>query len=261
MPPVSHDKPTEALFAVVRSELAGFVRYSAFHTDFNNPALKSIAQPQAPRDWPVSSADGDDLMPIETGLEECRLATCDPENPFHFMTIWIIRSALARNRLLQYYSQQCKSPLAPTVDQCTAALAYALELRMVECDRRLRGNSRIKSFPWFVDTYPPAVALNCILDRLRKCPDEGGADEAWTALSANYKARSVNPSCDKHRTLNLWVPIVLYVWRLRKIWMEQQNRPPREAPRIVMRMREQARQMDSGREQTNEEAGNFVSSR
>jgi Fungal specific transcription factor domain. len=40
----SHEKPTEAVFIVVRSELADFVRHSASHLNFINPSLNTMAQ-------------------------------------------------------------------------------------------------------------------------------------------------------------------------------------------------------------------------
>jgi Fungal specific transcription factor domain len=41
-PPAVHDKPTEALFALVWSELAVLVRHSNFYFDFTHPSLKMV---------------------------------------------------------------------------------------------------------------------------------------------------------------------------------------------------------------------------
>ncbi|KAF7552490.1 hypothetical protein G7046_g7395 [Stylonectria norvegica] len=238
--PTIHEKPTEALFTVVRSELADFVRYTSFHISFINPSLKTIAQPKATRHWPVAT-EGDDLAPIETAIEEKYLAACDPDNLLHFMTIWTTRSTLARNRLLQYYSRQSTSRVAPTLAHRNVAIAYAL--RMLECDTKLRSHTRTRGFLWFIDMYPPAIAFNHMLHELRDRPDEYRANEAWAALSANYDARAEPPSADKHRNLAIWIPIVLHVWRLRETRAARQNMPLLEVPRIVSCMRERARQM------------------
>lgn len=42
--PTMHGNPSEALFAVVRSEVGNFTRRSSFHLDFTNPALKTVAK-------------------------------------------------------------------------------------------------------------------------------------------------------------------------------------------------------------------------
>ncbi|KAJ0107620.1 hypothetical protein J7T55_007811 [Diaporthe amygdali] len=244
-PPAIHDKPTEALFAVVRSELADFLRHSAFHINFINPSLNSIVQPKAARQWPAA-AEGDTFVTIEKTLEEKRLALCNPETSLHFMTIWTMRSALARIRLLQYYSRQSASVATPTGAQRSAAISCAL--RMLDCDTKLRAHTLTRGFLWFVDMYLPAIAFNHVLNGLRNRPDEDWAGEAWDAMSANYEARTSVPSPDKHRNLVIWIPIVLHVWHLREALLERQNMPPAQVPRIVTLMREKARQMSSGGE-------------
>jgi hypothetical protein len=74
-PPSVQGKATDALFAVVRSELGDFVRHTMFHLDFTSPALKPIVPEVA------------DLATLEKLINEKYLKFCDEENPLHFMTI------------------------------------------------------------------------------------------------------------------------------------------------------------------------------
>ncbi len=83
--PAAHDKPTEALFAVVRSELADSLRHSAFHLNFINPSLNAIAQSKAARHGLIPESD--DCTVLEKTIQDKYLALCDPENPIHFMTL------------------------------------------------------------------------------------------------------------------------------------------------------------------------------
>ncbi|OCT46607.1 C6 transcription factor [Cladophialophora carrionii] len=84
-PPAIQGSATEAIFAVVRSEIADFVRYSAFHLDFTSPALKTIAKQPARVGTTAKAAD---LAKLEEVIQDRYLKSCDPDNPLHFMTMW-----------------------------------------------------------------------------------------------------------------------------------------------------------------------------
>lgn len=152
--PAIHGNPTEALFAVVRSELADFIRHSAFHLNFVNPSLNTIAQPKdAPHD---SVREGGELIAIGKVIEDKYLTFCDAEDPLHYMTIWTTRGSLARHRLLDHYSRHSTSSEQPTNAQRSAAISYALS--MLECDTKLRTSPLTKGYLWLADFYFPALA-------------------------------------------------------------------------------------------------------
>lgn len=244
--PEIHEKPSEALFAVVRGELADFVRHSAFHINFINPSLNAIARPKATRYG--YTVEGDDFVTFEKLIEDKYLCFCDPDNPVHFMTIWITRGMLARYRLLQYYSRQSTSSAQPMDEQRKAAISCALS--MLECDTKLRTNPLTKGFLWLVDMHIPALAFNHILSGLRNRPDEDYAEKAWETMSDNYEARAVLPSTDQHGSLVLWIQMVLHIWEIREKLLRRQNKQqPLETPRIVTSMRDKLRQMSSKGEQ------------
>ena len=64
-PPANQANPTEALFAVVRSELGEFIRHSVFHLDFSSPALKPIAKNL--QNGPAPAAD--EVIKLEEVIE------------------------------------------------------------------------------------------------------------------------------------------------------------------------------------------------
>lgn len=65
-PPAVQGKSTEAIFAVVCSEMGEFVRHSAFHLDFISPALKTVAK--AVQRGPVP--EGGELVTLEKTIED-----------------------------------------------------------------------------------------------------------------------------------------------------------------------------------------------
>lgn len=76
--PPSRTGVSEAFFAVVRSELGQFIRYTRFHLDFTNPALKPIAK-ELPH--------GGDLNALEKIVEDKYLKFCGPENSLQYMAL------------------------------------------------------------------------------------------------------------------------------------------------------------------------------
>lgn len=224
--PSNHDNPTEALFAVVRSELADFVRHSTFHINYINPSLNALAKP---KHGPALA--GDELTLLESIIEDKYLISCDPENPLHFMTIWTTRAFLARNRLLEHYSRFSTSSAQQTESERSAAVSHALS--MLECETKLRTSPLTKGFLWHVDSNVPALAYVHILNGLKKRPDDDHADRAWEALSDNYEARVTYSKAGEYGISDVFSRVVLRVWAAREELCREQGRPAVQPPRIV----------------------------
>ncbi|PKX92297.1 transcription factor domain-containing protein [Aspergillus novofumigatus IBT 16806] len=236
------NKPTEALFAVVRSELADLIRHTTFHINFVNPVLAAVAKAKDPGHVSIS-ADGE-MLTIQRAIEEKYLAFCDPADPLHFMTIWTTRGYLARNRLLEHYARHLSSPAMQQTDaQRNAALSYALE--MLECDTRLRVSPLTCRYRWLVDFHVPALAYIHVLNDLRKRPTESHAGKAWQAMSENYEARAMHPKPSGQGVFTVFARVVLQAWGAREIFLRQRGMPV-EAPQIVLDIRSKVGQTSSG---------------
>lgn len=147
-PPATSNRPTEMLFAVVRSELADFVRHSTFHLEFTNPFLNTTARRSTTTD------EGEGLLALEKMIEEKYLTFCNPENPLHFMTMWTMRGYLAKNRLLQHYSRYLAGSVQQTATQRNSGISHAL--RMLECDTNLMASSLTKGYLWLIHFHFPS---------------------------------------------------------------------------------------------------------
>ncbi|KAF4155505.1 hypothetical protein CNMCM6069_007913 [Aspergillus lentulus] len=240
--PPNSEKPTEALFAVVRSELADLIRHTTFHINFVNPVLAAVAKPKDPGLMSVS-ADGE-MLTIQKAIEEKYLAFCDPADPLHYMTIWTTRGYLARNRLLEHYARHLSSPAMQQTDaQRNAALFYALE--MLECDTRLRVSPLTSRYRWLVDFHVPALAYIHVLNDLRKRPTESHAGKAWQAMSENYEARARHPKPSGQGVFTVFARVVLQAWGAREIFLRQRGMPV-QTPQIVLDIRNKVGQTSSG---------------
>jgi hypothetical protein len=241
MAPTKHDtSATEALFVVVRSELADFVRNSVFHLNFvvGQPSSERISQ---------SKRDGGELKVLGKLIEDKHLVYCNEEVPLHYMTIWTTRSSLARSRLLEHYlTHSPSSSVRPTDAERSAAFSYAL--RMIECDTQLRTSRLTKGYLWLVDSYyPPILAYFHILNGLARRPAEELAKEAWSTMANNYEALVAGPK--HHRTRLVFATkfprTILQAWEAREALLTQQRVPPEIPPRLVLDAKAKMTQMNS----------------
>lgn len=237
--PAKHDSSsTEALFAVVRSELADFVRHGTSH-------LAIIAGKPSADMTIQSNCEGSELKAFEKRMEDKYLAHCNPEVPLHFITIWTTRSFFARSRLMEHYLTHASSaPDQLTDSQRSKAFGYAI--RMVECDTQLRTSPLVGGYLWLIEAlYSPILAHLHILNGLAKRPSQEHADMAWRAICDNYDALINGPK--HHRTRLIFTikfsRVTLQAWEVREALRRQQNSPPEPPPRLVLDARASASQM------------------
>lgn len=203
--PPSHRIPTEALYAVVSSELGNYARHSTSYLDCNGPTRHTWGErPLQP------SRTLDD---IETALENKYFALCNPENPIHFMTMWTARGFLAKYRLYEHYSRTARSNTPPTEHQRDTALTHAITI--LNCDTRLAASPLVKGFLWQLYFNFPFPSYMHIVSDLKKRPLAEPAERAWKAMSENCAARFTS---DKEVNLGfkLFSKPVLQSWEARE---------------------------------------------
>ncbi|KAH6839525.1 fungal-specific transcription factor domain-containing protein [Chaetomium sp. MPI-CAGE-AT-0009] len=110
--PTVHDKPTEALFVLVRSQLSDFIRHCAFHLDFTDPYLATFTEGKSTAQHELKEGS-DPLLRMHETVERT-LRPCDPNIPLHFITIWTARAFVARSRLLAYCARRAAPAAAHT---------------------------------------------------------------------------------------------------------------------------------------------------
>ena len=205
VPPAVQGKSTEALFAVVRSELGDYIRHTAFHLDYTSPALKPIA-----KHLQNDHAAGGELATIEGLIENRYLQWCDPENPIHFLTIWAMRAFLAKCRLLEHHSRLSGSSMSRTEAQRYTATSLAL--RTLECDTKIMTSPLTKRFLWLNHLYFPFPAYLQILQDLRRRANSERAHQAWETMSDNYVAWFGSHSQDHSAFFHIFINLVLQAW-------------------------------------------------
>jgi len=223
--PSPYDQPTEAIFAVVRSELGDFVRHSDFHLDFTNPSLKLVAR----NTQPGSAEEDGGLAVLEKSLEERYLRRCNQENPLHFMTVWMTRGWLAKYRLFQYL---CLHP--NSADQTDADRDNAINdsLTFLQCDTKLTSSPLTKRFTWLHELQFPLPAYIYLVQDLTKRPLGDGAELRWRTMNDNYEARFPDLQGDENLLLRVLGKNVLEAWESLKTASRPQE-PHFAPPRMV----------------------------
>ena len=245
-PPPIHGRSSEAIFAVVRCELGDFIRHTACHLDFTNPALKPIAR-HLHND---PTAECVELVKLEKAIEDKYLKFCDQDNPMHFMTIWTARGHFAKFRLLEHHSKYSSSSVCRTEAQRDAATSHAL--RILECDTKIMSSPLTKEFRWLNDFYFPFPAYIQILQDLRVRSMSDHAQKAWEIISDNHEAWFDTPRRDCGSFFQIFAKIVLEAWEAYGTASTQLG-PALTPPRIVSSIRDalvqktrRARNTDTG---------------
>ena len=205
-PPPIQERSSEALFAVVRCELGDYIRHTACHLDFTNPALKPIARHHHNN----PTIEGDELVKLEKAIEDRHFKFCDQDNPIHFMTIWTARALLAKCRLLEHHARFSGSNARRTEAQRDAATSHAL--RFLECDTKIMASPLTKGFRWLNDFYFPFPAYIQIVQDLRRRPMSDYAHEAWETISDNHEAWFNTQYRDCGSFFHIFAKIVLDAW-------------------------------------------------
>lgn len=199
-PPTEHDRPSEALFATVRSEINDTIRHNSFHLDFTIPALKAIAKPS------------ESLAAMEKRLEDKYFKFCSMDNPLHFITVWMSRGLLAKMRLLEHYAKH-SSP-QQTDENRDEANTHAIDILI--CDTMLASSTIIKGFQWLVHYYFPLPAYMNIARDLQKRPTATIGNRAWEAMAENYRARFSDLD-DESPMFAVFGRLLIYTWKAREV--------------------------------------------
>ena len=230
-PPVSHGKPTESVFAVVRAEMSDFVRNSPFYLEFLNPVLKNLAR-EVPDDRSVAT--------MERKLDDRYFKYCDENNPLQLMTVMAVRTQISKCHLLEGYAKFLDSSTPPTEAESDKLVAQAI--RMLASDTKAISSPLTSGFIWILRLYFPFPAYIHIMHDLKKRPFKRHADQAWEAMNANYEARfNAEEDFDPH-LFAIFSSVILQVWDAIEEAFKKAGKEP-IMPKIVMNLKQRLAEM------------------
>jgi hypothetical protein len=216
--PRESDGPSQAIFSVVRTRIADFLRHSKFYLDFNIPALKSLARNTA-------------FDAFEEHIERY-LQKCNPEDPLHFMTIWTARGLMAKNRLWEILAKYPRPSAHQTDAEKDRAVSQAL--RYIECDTQILSSPLCRRFEWYTKMYSFFPAYIHVIQDLRKRPMQSQAQRAWEVMSVDWAARHRGGvDLVGNPFFVMFSRIVMLAWEAREAAVAQRHLPPETLPGLV----------------------------
>lgn len=184
---------------VARSEIADFVRRSAFYMDFTYPILKAVVTRRAPTE---------ELSALEQRIEERYLSGTRPENPLHFMATWMVRGYLAKFLLMEHHAKYLTASLPD--EQRDAAIC--LTMRRLESDTKLMSSPLTRGYLWLLDFHLPYPAYVHIFQELIRRPSCEHAERAWEVISDNFVVRSTTLRTAPKPIFGIFTKLVLQSW-------------------------------------------------
>ncbi|KAF4331807.1 C6 transcription factor [Fusarium beomiforme] len=219
--PKAQEQATEAIFAIVRSELGDFIRNSPYYLSFTNPMMKPLAK---------RLPEGGDVA-LEKRLEDKYLRFCDTDNRLHYMTLWTARASIATCRLMNDFLVYLESSAQYTQANHETAVSHAID--WLECDTKLSSSPLTKGFHWFLRLYFPFPAYIRIIQHLKSQPFSSITERGWHVMYDNYAARYAASENDRwHSIFKPFANIVLYAWDTVKTAYEKAEREI-ETPDLV----------------------------
>lgn len=235
--PPQHNQPTEAIFAVVRSELDEYTRRWTIELS------QSTAKDTKPTTTISPSAK---LTHLSQTIEEKYLRHYHLSNPLHFMTIYSTRAYIAKYQLLAHYSGSfTPSSLLTASNQSpnSASSAIPHALTMLESDTQIMTSTLTKGYRWMTHYHFPFPAYIYLIKELRRQPDIDNADQIWNTIGQNYEARAFSTFRKIGPFLNLFTRLVMGAWWARESFCVREGVVGVEVPRIVGLLRETQREI------------------
>ncbi|KAJ1323901.1 proline utilization trans-activator [Microdochium nivale] len=172
-----HNRSTEAVFGVIRSELGDYLRHADYHLDFVAASLRPLARPE-----PL------DLDELQKHFEERYIQFFDQTNPLHFVAKWTTYSYIARYHLWRQFAHFA-DPQARRPTEADWDSAIANGTRMLEADKELMDSPLIRRYHWFLGFYFPLPAYLIIGKGLKAHPRSPLANRAWEVMSDDFAVR------------------------------------------------------------------------
>jgi hypothetical protein len=177
-PTPSRSRATEALFVVLRGEMADHMRNSSWFLDFSNPCLKPLA-----KELPGNGS----LDALYQNIERDYLRFCDTDNRLHFLSIHTTKLYVLRSRLFEHFARFLNTNGQQSEAERDRGLQMALDY--IDCDTLLTSSPLCQGYLWYLQSYFPFPAYMHTIQDLRRRPLNQLAERAWEVMHVNYQSR------------------------------------------------------------------------
>ncbi|KAL1895632.1 hypothetical protein Sste5346_005102 [Sporothrix stenoceras] len=260
---------SEALFAVVRSELGNAMRHTEYYLALSNPALKHMAKDREYAQAAAATKPGRlmefaELNALEDRINEKYLQYCDPANGLHYMTIWMAKGFIAKCRLIKFFSKYANggpaatarastpastpsTPSATTTSTSTSTPSEAMRdcaladaLTVIESDTNIMTSPLTRGYRWLLHLYFPLPAYIFVTQELARRIGGARATRAWSAMNDNYEARFALSDSEDRYMFKMFAGTILQAWDACEARSRAAGEPqPVPVPEMIVRVRGQ----------------------
>ncbi|KAF2107041.1 hypothetical protein BDV96DRAFT_506910 [Lophiotrema nucula] len=223
-PPRESDYPSEAIFAVVKTELCDRAR-ALNVSDSDKGGSNS-----------VSSNDDE----FGAAIERKYLANLDLSNPLHNFTLWLARATMAKVKLLSSYNSKLFEPSQEKQSPHGDEQAVDFSLMLLTADTNCLKEEKMRRYRWYTQLYFPFPAYIHLAKAIKAQPAAEWQQKVWDCMSKNFAARYTTTFEGKDVFLRMFTKLMLSTWEVCADPLKQQAGANMPEPSIVAFLKEAA---------------------
>ncbi|KFX98983.1 hypothetical protein V490_02004 [Pseudogymnoascus sp. VKM F-3557] len=180
--PEESTRPTEMIWCMFRSELAGFAAAQIARMPKLDKSLFSNNEYAAMDNLKIKEVFFQELI---DDLETKYLRFCDPSQPLQLMVLFGARTATNILLFMTYHPRKWANPdQVPATEQ---KLVWDTVLQLLEQYNQMQSSPQLRRFAWNVPYYIQWHAVIHVLDSLRAKPLLNDAARAWGLVNTLYE--------------------------------------------------------------------------
>lgn len=241
--PEESTRPTEMIWCMFRSELAGFASAQIARMPKLDKAMFSNHEYAAMDDMKIKDVFIHGLI---DDLETKFLRFCDPSQPLQLMVLFGARCATNIIRFMTYHPRKwANQDQVPSSEQ---QLVWDVVLQLLEQYNHMQSSPQLRRFAWSVPYFIQWHAVIHVLDTLRAKPVHLDAGKAWGLVNTLYETNLELCLSTKKPMFVAIGSLCLKAFSAREAALAKENKSLSNTPKYIIRLREQRGEAKARRE-------------
>lgn len=241
--PEESTRPTEMIWCMFRSELAGFASAQIARMPKLDKAVFSNHEYAAMDNMKIKDVFIHGLI---DDLETKFLRFCDPSQPLQLMVLFGARCATNIIRFMTYHPRKwANHDQVPSSEQ---QLVWDVVLQLLEQYNQMQSSPQLRRFAWSVPYFIQWHAVIHVLDTLRAKPLHLDAGKAWGLVNTLYETNLELCLSTKKPMFVAIGSLCLKAFSAREAALEKENKSLSNIPKYIIRLREQRGEAKARRE-------------
>ncbi|KFY69098.1 hypothetical protein V496_00477 [Pseudogymnoascus sp. VKM F-4515 (FW-2607)] len=242
-PPEESTRPTEMIWCMFRTELAGFASAQIARMPKLDKAMFANHEYAALDDMKIKEVVIHELI---DNLETKYLRFCDPSQPLQLMVLFGARCVANIIRFMTYHPRKWANQ--DEVPESEQQLVWDIVLRLLEQYNQMQSSPQLRRFAWNVPYFIQWHAIIHVLDSLRAKPLHIDAGKAWGLVNTLYETNLEMCLSTKKPMFVAIGNLCLKAFGAREAALAKENKNLSNPPQYIVRLREQRGEAKARRE-------------